>query len=228
MYSVDDNSTIFLFGFRTAFGGGKSTGFGLIYDSLDAAKKLEPKYRIIRVRVVRGRWGRRRWRRWRACRWRKASCSMAFARGAWAHAHHGSFCVRHAGGPGQARVQVAQADEGAQEPRAQSPRRQEGARPDGELLAMPCVLGLAPIPAHARCWRRARARSRAAGDAGRRRAWRSAGAAPRSRRFPGGLLLRTRARRKRWTHTHPARRTHAADTPLPPAQTKAGDKKDKK
>ena len=33
------------------FGGGKSTGFGLIYDTLDAAKKFEPKYRLIRVRI---------------------------------------------------------------------------------------------------------------------------------------------------------------------------------
>ena len=49
MYGADA-STIFLFGFRTAFGGGKSTGFGLIYDNLEAAKKLEPKYRQIRVR----------------------------------------------------------------------------------------------------------------------------------------------------------------------------------
>lgn len=32
------------------FGGGKSTGFGLIYDTIDAAKKFEPKYRLIRVR----------------------------------------------------------------------------------------------------------------------------------------------------------------------------------
>ncbi|TPX73227.1 hypothetical protein CcCBS67573_g05501 [Chytriomyces confervae] len=39
---------IFTFGFRTAFGGGKSTGFALIYDSLDEAKKVEPKYRLIR------------------------------------------------------------------------------------------------------------------------------------------------------------------------------------
>ncbi len=31
------------------FGGGKSTGFGLIYDTLDSAKKFEPKYRLIRV-----------------------------------------------------------------------------------------------------------------------------------------------------------------------------------
>ena len=31
------------------FGGGKSTGFGLIYDDLKAAKQFEPKYRLIRV-----------------------------------------------------------------------------------------------------------------------------------------------------------------------------------
>ena len=43
-----DTENVFVFGFRTAFGGGKSTGFALIYDSLDAAKKFEPKYRLIR------------------------------------------------------------------------------------------------------------------------------------------------------------------------------------
>lgn len=36
------------FGFRTQFGGGKTTGFALIYDSLDFFKKFEPKYRQIR------------------------------------------------------------------------------------------------------------------------------------------------------------------------------------
>lgn len=40
---------VFCFGFRTNFGGGKSTGFALIYDSLDLAKKFEPKYRLARV-----------------------------------------------------------------------------------------------------------------------------------------------------------------------------------
>ena len=40
---------IFAFGFRTNFGGGKSTGFALVYDSLDYAKKFEPKYRLARV-----------------------------------------------------------------------------------------------------------------------------------------------------------------------------------
>ena len=37
------------FGFRTKFGGGKSTGFALIYDSVDFLKKFEPKYRLARV-----------------------------------------------------------------------------------------------------------------------------------------------------------------------------------
>merc|ERR1712032_791297 len=48
MYSVNDIQTIFLFSFKTQFGGGKSTGFGLIYDSVDAAKKYEPKHRLVR------------------------------------------------------------------------------------------------------------------------------------------------------------------------------------
>lgn len=37
-----------MFGFRTNFGGGKSTGFALIYDTLDFAKKFEPKHRLQR------------------------------------------------------------------------------------------------------------------------------------------------------------------------------------
>ena len=48
MYDVKDSSCTFVFGVKTQFGGGKSTGFGLIYDSVDAAKKFEPKYRLIR------------------------------------------------------------------------------------------------------------------------------------------------------------------------------------
>ncbi|XP_037658294.1 40S ribosomal protein S24-like [Choloepus didactylus] len=39
---------IFVFGFRTHFGDGKTTGFGMIYDSLDYAKKNEPKHRLAR------------------------------------------------------------------------------------------------------------------------------------------------------------------------------------
>lgn len=52
MYDVKDQNAIFVFKFRTHFGGGKSTGFGLIYDSVENAKKYEPKYRLIRVRLA--------------------------------------------------------------------------------------------------------------------------------------------------------------------------------
>ena len=40
---------VFAFGFRTKFGGGKSSGFVNVYDSLDFAKRYEPKYRQVRV-----------------------------------------------------------------------------------------------------------------------------------------------------------------------------------
>jgi hypothetical protein len=38
-----------VFGFRTQYGGGKSTGFALVYDSAEALKKFEPHYRLVRV-----------------------------------------------------------------------------------------------------------------------------------------------------------------------------------
>jgi len=122
MYGADA-STIFLFGFRTAFGGGKSTGFGLIYDNLEAAKKLEPKYRQIRVRGCGGaaRRGRRAARRRRAgLHWGLPALTPLW----------------RAGGAGHARGQVAQADEGAQEPLDEDPRHQEGAFPSPH--ASPC------------------------------------------------------------------------------------------
>ena len=51
MYNVSDPQCIIMFGFRTQFGGGKSTGFGLIYDNMETLNKIEPKYRKIRVRL---------------------------------------------------------------------------------------------------------------------------------------------------------------------------------
>ncbi|XP_055276199.1 40S ribosomal protein S24-like [Moschus berezovskii] len=47
MYKTTQD-VIFVFGFRTHFGGGKTTGFGMIYHSLDYAKKNEPKHRLSR------------------------------------------------------------------------------------------------------------------------------------------------------------------------------------
>merc|ERR1719506_1671638 len=43
------SDVVFTFGYATAFGGGRSTGFACIYDSMDAAKKFEPKYRLQRA-----------------------------------------------------------------------------------------------------------------------------------------------------------------------------------
>lgn len=38
-----------VFGMRTHFGGGRSTGFGLVYDSAEAMKRFDPTYRVVRV-----------------------------------------------------------------------------------------------------------------------------------------------------------------------------------
>merc|ERR1712000_407004 len=43
---ADNDSPVTL---RTQFGGGKTSGFALVYDSPEAMKKFEPKYRLIRV-----------------------------------------------------------------------------------------------------------------------------------------------------------------------------------
>ncbi|XP_046550048.1 40S ribosomal protein S24-like isoform X2 [Haliotis rubra] len=43
---------IFCFSFTTHFGGGKTSGFALIYDTLDYAKKFEPKFRLARHGLV--------------------------------------------------------------------------------------------------------------------------------------------------------------------------------
>jgi len=47
MHKTDAKLTV-LFGFRTKFGGGKSTGFCVIYDNEEAIRKFEPKHRLIR------------------------------------------------------------------------------------------------------------------------------------------------------------------------------------
>ncbi|QID84615.1 ribosomal protein S24A [Saccharomyces pastorianus] len=43
-----EKDAVSVFGFRTQFGGGKSVGFGLIYNSVAEAKKFEPTYRLVR------------------------------------------------------------------------------------------------------------------------------------------------------------------------------------
>eukprot|EP00358_Blepharisma_japonicum_P004486 CAMPEP_0202949812 /NCGR_PEP_ID=MMETSP1395-20130829/16643_1 /ASSEMBLY_ACC=CAM_ASM_000871 /TAXON_ID=5961 /ORGANISM="Blepharisma japonicum, Strain Stock R1072" /LENGTH=133 /DNA_ID=CAMNT_0049653165 /DNA_START=15 /DNA_END=416 /DNA_ORIENTATION=- len=50
-FKVSDPNVIACFGFRTAFGGGKSTGFCLIYDNFADAKAFEPKHRLLKIGV---------------------------------------------------------------------------------------------------------------------------------------------------------------------------------
>ena len=54
MYKVKDPKTIVTFGFHTAFGGGSSSGMGLIYESLDKVKKFEPNFRLKRAGLYTG------------------------------------------------------------------------------------------------------------------------------------------------------------------------------
>ena len=49
MYKTHKDRVV-TFGFRTQFGGGRSTGFALIYDDEASQRKFEPRYRLVRVR----------------------------------------------------------------------------------------------------------------------------------------------------------------------------------
>uniref|UniRef100_H2ZD75 Small ribosomal subunit protein eS24 n=1 Tax=Ciona savignyi TaxID=51511 RepID=H2ZD75_CIOSA len=50
MYKTTPDVVI-AYGFKTQFGGGKTTGFSLIYDNLDYCKKHEPLYRLVRHKL---------------------------------------------------------------------------------------------------------------------------------------------------------------------------------
>jgi len=47
VYKTDKNRVV-CFGLKTQFGGGRSTGFALIYDDEASQKKFEPRYRLVR------------------------------------------------------------------------------------------------------------------------------------------------------------------------------------
>lgn len=50
MYKTDKERVV-TFGFRTHFGGGKSTGFALIYDDEASQRKFEPRHRLVKVSI---------------------------------------------------------------------------------------------------------------------------------------------------------------------------------
>ena len=52
VFKVADPNTISVFSFKTAFGGGSSTGFGVIYDNVQAFKRSEPRYRLVRAGLL--------------------------------------------------------------------------------------------------------------------------------------------------------------------------------
>uniref|UniRef100_A0A7S2SJ55 40S ribosomal protein S24 n=1 Tax=Mucochytrium quahogii TaxID=96639 RepID=A0A7S2SJ55_9STRA len=49
MFKVKDVDAVVLFHFKTAFGGGKSSGFCCIYNSVEDAKKLHAKHILVRL-----------------------------------------------------------------------------------------------------------------------------------------------------------------------------------
>lgn len=52
MYKAKDEKQVVVFGLKNAFGGGRSTGFALVYDSIEALKAFEPKHRLLRVCIT--------------------------------------------------------------------------------------------------------------------------------------------------------------------------------
>lgn len=52
IYKIQDSSRIFLFGFKTHFGGLKSTGIGFIYETIKAARQIEPRHRLIKNNLI--------------------------------------------------------------------------------------------------------------------------------------------------------------------------------
>jgi small subunit ribosomal protein S24e len=48
IYKADKNRVV-TFGLRTQFGGGRSSGFALIYDDEASQRKFEPRYRLVRA-----------------------------------------------------------------------------------------------------------------------------------------------------------------------------------
>nr|P14249.1 RecName: Full=Small ribosomal subunit protein eS24; AltName: Full=40S ribosomal protein S24 [Mucor lusitanicus]CAA33608.1 ribosomal protein [Mucor racemosus] len=62
MYKAD-KEVVSVFGFKTHFGGGKTTGFALIYDNVEALKNFEPKHRLVRIGLAEAPKGGRKQRK---------------------------------------------------------------------------------------------------------------------------------------------------------------------
>merc|ERR1712087_294467 len=60
LYKVKDPHTIVLFGFKSKYGGGKTTGFCLIYDSFRARKRYDYRHRLVRDKFGKKKEGSRK------------------------------------------------------------------------------------------------------------------------------------------------------------------------
>jgi len=49
---VDDANKVFVFGFKTAYGGLKSTGFATVYNTMEAAYSAEPRHRLVKNSLI--------------------------------------------------------------------------------------------------------------------------------------------------------------------------------
>lgn len=52
IFNITDESTISLFGFKTRFGGLRSSGFGFIYDNIKSTRETEPIYKLFRNNLL--------------------------------------------------------------------------------------------------------------------------------------------------------------------------------
>mmetsp|Transcript_22996 Transcript_22996/g.28238 ORF Transcript_22996/g.28238 Transcript_22996/m.28238 type:complete len:144 (-) Transcript_22996:74-505(-) len=59
-YKIKDGNCIVLFGFKSKYGGGRTTGFCLIYDNFKLRKRYDPRYRLIRDKLAKKKEGARK------------------------------------------------------------------------------------------------------------------------------------------------------------------------
>merc|ERR1712046_149168 len=52
LYSVPEVKQVIVWGLKTAFGGGRTIGLGLIYDSLYALQRFKPRYRQLKYGMI--------------------------------------------------------------------------------------------------------------------------------------------------------------------------------
>ena len=48
LYKVKNGNNVVLFGFKSKYGGGKTTGFCLIYDNFKARRRYDTRHRLVR------------------------------------------------------------------------------------------------------------------------------------------------------------------------------------